>query len=57
MADLDVLIHHALPRGLREQEPFARFQERVNENILGFSRNDGQTLTLLIFMGVMIHVD
>ena len=57
MPDFDVFVHHALPRRFREQEPFARLEERVDENILGFAWNDGQTLALLIFVGVMIHVD
>ena len=57
MADFDVLVHHALPRRLRKQEPLTRLQKRVDENILGFSGNDGQPFALLIFVGVMIHID
>src|SRR5437867_4701484 len=57
VAHFDVFVHHALPGRFREEEPAAGLQERIDEDVLAFSGDDGQALALLVVVGVVVHID
>src|SRR5436309_781765 len=56
VAYFDVLVHHALPGRLGEQEPAAGLQERIDEDIFALAGHDRQTLALLVVVGVVVHI-
>ena len=56
MPDFNVLVHHALARGLREPIPGARLHEGINKQVAEFSRRQPQARPLLVGVLVVAHV-
>ena len=55
-ADADVLVHHLLPLFGRARVQFARLDERIDEQVIGFARHDVQpVLDMLRVILVNVH--
>ena len=56
MAHREMVVHHSLALFLRQQIPFARFEEWIHDKVLGFAGLEARAGSLLAGVRVVAHI-